>query len=253
MIRLAANYRITILLMALLSLPAVAQTSSARAIPQVNATNSTHPVSLDPNAPSTTCLQCHSDLQKGQYVHTAMSLGCTTCHTVQNANGVTRVRLTGPTDQMCTSCHVLSTNKVLHGPYREGLCVACHSPHASDFPAHTWASAQDICMGCHTRSRLKVDNAKQTVTTPWGQTLTFAQMKGSQYLNLNATETLNHPVEGHPVSGPNTSPLLGPVTCLSCHRPHASNYANLLLVGPLASMPDCRTCGLCKQCHANMY
>ena len=108
-------------------------------------------------------------------------------------------------------------------------------------------------MGCHTRSRVKVDDAKQTATTPWGQTLTLTQMKGLQYLNLNATETLNHPVEGHPVSGPNTSPKLGPVTCLSCHRPHASNSANLLLVGPLASMPDCRTCGLCKQCHATMY
>jgi predicted CXXCH cytochrome family protein len=128
-----------------------------------------------------------------------------------------------------------------------GLCVACHSPHASDFPAHTWASAQDICMGCHTR-QLKVDESKQTVTAPWGQTLTFAQMKGC----LNATETLNHPVEGHPVSGPNTSPKLAPVTCLSCHRPHASNYANLLSVGPwlrcqTATPADCassatRTC-----------
>jgi predicted CXXCH cytochrome family protein len=154
---------------------------------------------------------------------------------------------------MCVGCHVLTTtDKVLHGPYREGLCVACHSPHASDFPAHTWASAQDTCMGCHTR-RLKVDEAKQTVTTPWGQTLTFAQMKGWQYLNLDATETRNHPVEGHPVSGPNTAPILGSVTCLSCHRPHGSNYANLLPVGPLPSMPDCRNCGLCKQCHATMY
>ena len=108
-------------------------------------------------------------------------------------------------------------------------------------------------MGCHTRSRLKVDDAQQTVTTPWEQTLTFAQMKGSQYLNLDTTETLNHPLAGHPVSGPNTSPKLGPVTCLSCHQPHGSDYANLLLVGPLASMPDCRNCALCKHCHANMY
>ena len=116
-------------------------------------------------------------------------------------------------DQMCVSCHALSAaDKVLHGPYREGLCEACHAPHANDFPAHRWASAQDICMGHHTRSRLKVDAAKQTVTTPWGQPLTSAQMKNSQYLNLNTTETLNHPLEGHPVSGPNTSPKLGSVT-----------------------------------------
>jgi predicted CXXCH cytochrome family protein len=256
MIRLAANYRITVLLIAsLLSLPSVAQTTRPAGMsPRVDATNSTHPVALDPNAPSTNCLQCHGDVQKGQYVHTALSIGCTTCHTVATENGVTHVRLTAPAEQMCVNCHVPSTtDKVLHGPYREGLCVACHSPHASDYPAHLWASVQDICMGCHTRSRLRVDDAKQMVTTPWGQTLTFAQMKSWQYLNLNSTETLNHPVAGHPVSGPNTSPKLGPLTCLSCHRAHGANYANLLPVGPLASMPDCRNCGLCKQCHANMY
>jgi len=253
MIRLAANYKTIVLLMATLSLATSAQmTTSGASLP--NLTNNQHPVALDPNASSTTCLKCHGDLQKGRYVHTAMSMGCTTCHTVQMEKGVTRVTLTSPTVQLCVSCHVLSTtDKVLHGPYREGLCVACHSPHASDFPAHMWASAQDICMGCHVRSRLKVDDAKQTVTTTWGQTLTFAQMKGWRYLSLNTVETLNHPVDGHPISGPNTTPKLGPVTCLSCHRPHASNYANLLPVGPLASMPDCRNCGLCKQCHANMY
>ena len=97
--------------------------------------NNQHPVALDPNASSATCVKCHSGLQKGQYVHTAMAMGCTTCHTVQTENRVTRVRLTAPVDQMCVSCHALSTaDKVLHGPYREGLCVACHSPHASDFP-----------------------------------------------------------------------------------------------------------------------
>ena len=253
MIRLTASYRIAVLL-ASLCLPALAQTTPrAGADATLGSRNSVHPVALDANASSTTCLRCHGDLQKGRYVHTAMSMGCTTCHTVETGSSVTRVALTAPTDQLCANCHVLSTNKVQHGPYREGLCVACHSPHASDFPAHTWASAQDICLGCHARARLKVDDVTQTVTTPWGRSLTFAQMKGSQYLNLNATETLNHPVEGHPVSGPNTSPKLASVTCLSCHRPHASNYANLLPVGPLASMPDCRTCGLCKQCHANMY
>jgi predicted CXXCH cytochrome family protein len=247
--RFAGNNRITLLLLAL-SIVSYAQAPSGAASNVTS--NDRHPVPLDPNASAATCLQCHSDLQKGKYVHTAMSMGCITCHAVENQNGGTRVRLTAASDQLCVGCHTLSTEKVLHGPYREGLCVACHSPHSSDFPAHTWVSAQDTCMGCHTR-RLKVDDVKQIVTTPWGQALTLAQMKGGQYLNLNAAETLNHPVEGHPVSGLNTSPKLARVTCLSCHRPHASNYANLLPVGQLASMPDCRTCALCKQCHANMY
>jgi len=223
------------------------------AVATVPAVTAEHPVPLKADTPASTCLECHGDLQKGKYVHSAMEIGCTACHNITNQNGATHVTLTAASNQLCLSCHTLSTDKVLHGPYREGLCVACHSPHSSNVPAHTWASAQDICLGCHTRERLKVDDAKKVVTTPWGQTLTLAEMKGWQYLNLDATLTHNHPVAGHPVSGANTSPKLAVVSCLSCHGQHASNFESLLPVGAPASMPDCRTCGVCKQCHENMY
>ena len=212
-----------------------------------------HPVPLKPDTPASTCLQCHGDLQKGKYVHAAMDMGCTGCHSITNRDGVTRVVPSAAANQLCLSCHTLSTDKVLHGPYRDGLCVSCHSPHSSNFPSHTWVSAQDTCLGCHAQTRLKVNESEQTVTTPWGQTLTLAEMKGSQYLNLDPTLTHNHPLEGHPVSGPNTSPELPSVTCLSCHNQHATNHRSLLIAGAPALMPDCRTCGVCKQCHQNMY
>jgi predicted CXXCH cytochrome family protein len=107
------------------------------------------------------------------------------------------------------------------------------------------APAQDICMGCHVRARLKVDELKRTATVAWGVTLTFDQLKGLQYLGLNQTLTANHPVEGHPISGPNTD--LGKsapeITCLSCHQPHHSKHANLLL--PNFSSET----ALCESCH----
>jgi len=212
-----------------------------------------HPVPLKADTPAATCLECHGALQQGKYVHTAMSMGCTTCHAINTANGVTRVTLISPATQLCETCHSLSTDKVLHGPYREGLCVTCHSPHSSDFPAHTWASAQDTCLGCHARARLKVNQKAKTVTAPWGKTLTFAQMKGWQFLNLNRTLTGNHPVAGHPVTGPNRKPNLPPVSCQSCHRPHASAYQSLLTAGAPKDMKLCPTCGVCEQCHEAMY
>ncbi len=215
-----------------------------------------HPVMLKANTASSTCAECHSDISKGKYVHSALEMGCTTCHQIKTDKGVTRVNLTAPAQQLCLSCHLLAEDKVLHRPYKLGDCVVCHSPHSSDFPAHTWAAHQDICLGCHARARLKVDEASKTVTVPWGVTLTFDQMKGWQYLNLNATLTANHPSEGHPVSGPNTAlgPKAPPMTCLSCHSPHASNYANLLpKTPPDPSMPLCKTCGLCSDCHKQMF
>ena len=230
----------------------------AAAKPAVSSAPVEHPVPLKANTPASACLECHGDLQKGKYVHAAMSMGCTTCHAIESKGGVTQVTLVAPANQLCVTCHTLASEKVLHGPYAEGLCVACHSPHSSDFPGHTWASAQDICLGCHSRARLKVNDAKQTVTTPWGQTLTLAQMKGWQYLNLNNSLTANHPVAGHPVTGhpvtgPNRKPNLAPVSCLSCHTTHASNYKNLLTVGPPKDMPLCATCGVCEQCHEGMF
>ncbi len=229
------------------SLPA--QTSTGKSATQPAA----HPVPLQEKTPAATCLECHGDLQKGKFVHTAMSMGCTTCHAISTKGDGTHVTLVSPANQLCESCHSLSTDKVLHGPYREGLCVTCHSPHSSDFPAHLWASAQDTCLGCHANARLKVNQKAKFVTTPWGKTLTLAEMKGWQFINLNKTLTANHPVEGHPVSGPNRKPRLPPVSCLSCHKAHASTYHNLLTAGAPKDMKLCATCGVCEQCHESMF
>jgi hypothetical protein len=42
-----------------------------------------HPVPLDPKADPKTCLECHSDKTEGKSVHSAMAMGCTTCHESQ--------------------------------------------------------------------------------------------------------------------------------------------------------------------------
>jgi predicted CXXCH cytochrome family protein len=227
------------------SAPAVKPAASA-AVPE-------HPVPLAANATPASCLACHSGVQSGKYVHTAMSMGCTTCHAINTEDGVTHVSLVSPANKLCETCHALSSDQVLHGPYREGLCTTCHSPHSSDFPGHTWASAQDICLGCHARVRLKVNQKAKTVTTPWGKTLTFAQMKGWRFVNLNSTLTGNHPVAGHPVTGPNRKAGAPLLSCMSCHKTHASPYKNLLTAGAPKDMKLCATCGICEQCHENLF
>jgi predicted CXXCH cytochrome family protein len=245
---------------ALSSLLLTAATSSAaqtashnNTAPAAKASVPAHPIVLAANTPAAKCLECHSGIQSGKYVHTAMSMGCTTCHNIETKSGMTHVTLVSPANKLCEICHALSTDKVLHGPYREGLCVTCHSPHSSDFPAHLWASEQDTCLGCHARARLKVDQTTKTVKTPWGKTLTLQEMKGWQYLNLNKTLTANHPVEGHPVTGPNLKAGMPQVSCLSCHKAHASPYKSLLTAGAPKDMRLCATCGVCEQCHESLF
>jgi predicted CXXCH cytochrome family protein len=172
-------------------------------------------------------------------------MGCTTCHAVANVKGATYITLTSPSNQLCFTCHTVSTDTVQHPPYKEGNCVFCHSPHASNFPAHMYASPQDVCMACHVRGLMKVNRKAHTLTLSWGATIPFKEMDSWFYLNLNKTHKLNHPVEGHPVSGPNVA--LGkdspPITCLTCHEPHHSTVANLIL-------PKYKTTtSLCESCH----
>ena len=166
-----------------------------------------------------------------KYVHTAISRGCTTCHAVANVKGATYITLTSPSNQLCFTCHTVSTDTIQHPPYKDGNCVFCHSPHASNFPAHLYASPQDVCMACHVRGLMKVNRKAHTLTLSWGATIPFKEMDSWFYLNLDKTHKLNHPVEGHPVSGPNVA--LGkdapPITCLTCHEPHHSTVSNLIL------------------------
>ena len=204
-----------------------------------------HPVLLPAKADPSKCRECHSDKATGKYVHTAISMGCTTCHAVANVKGATYITLTSPGNRLCFTCHTVSTDTIQHPPYKEGNCIFCHSPHASNFPAHLYASPQDVCMACHVRGLMKVNRKAHTLTLSWGTTIPFKEMDSWFYLNLNKTHQLNHPVEGHPVSGPNVA--LGkdspPITCLTCHEPHHSTVANLIL-------PKYKTTtSLCESCH----
>lgn len=206
-----------------------------------------HPVPLAANADTKTCMECHSSLKEEKYVHSALEMGCTACHEVKNVKGGTEVNLLQPKDVLCFMCHTKSSDPVQHQPYAEGACVVCHSPHSSNFPAHTWAAHQDICMGCHVMGMPKVDRANKTVTVPWGQSLTFKQMGSWYYLGLDSTHTKNHPVKGHPVSGPNPLvPGAPAMTCLSCHRAHTSTVANLI---PPKYPQQTQ---LCVSCHTDM-
>jgi predicted CXXCH cytochrome family protein len=60
---------------------------------------------------------------------------------------------------------------------------------------------------------------------------------------------LGHPVEGHPVSDvmdpTNQSKLKTPLSCLSCHQPHASGQPDLLVKDQVNNM------AFCDNCHKN--
>ena len=65
-----------------------------------------HPVPLDPKVDSAKCLECHEDKSKGKAVHSAIAMGCLSCHEVRVNKDVTRVKLITTTPyRLCLTCH----------------------------------------------------------------------------------------------------------------------------------------------------
>ena len=52
-----------------------------------------HPVPLEVKTDAAKCLECHEDKSKGAHVHTAVAMGCTSCHEVRRNKEITRVKL----------------------------------------------------------------------------------------------------------------------------------------------------------------
>jgi len=50
-----------------------------------------HPVPLDPKTDAAKCAECHADKAKGKAVHSAIAMGCTSCHEIRSSKDVTRV------------------------------------------------------------------------------------------------------------------------------------------------------------------
>src|ERR1019366_589381 len=117
-----------------------------------------HPVPLDPKADSSTCLACHEDKSKGKSVHSAIAMGCTSCHEIRVNKDITRVKLITTTPQsLCFTCHADKDASTLKGtvhPPAVRDCIKCHDPHESDnknqlLKPTSGDEKQNLCLSCH--------------------------------------------------------------------------------------------------------
>jgi predicted CXXCH cytochrome family protein len=143
---------------------------------------SDHKYQLKQSAPDL-CLTCHQEwfdqkVRSASVVHGAVTAegGCTGCHQPHSSRLPNLQRGTQP--GICLGCHdkplkgpdktpitnmasLLANNPDHHGPIREGLCTACHSPHAGqhfrllaeDYPPQFYAPFSTdtfkLCFKCH--------------------------------------------------------------------------------------------------------
>lgn len=107
------------------------------------------------------CTECHnphgSDQKKllNNYVHPPFAeRQCDTCHQEPKNGRVALVE--GGRRELCLVCHAdmqerLDKAKVKHAPVTgEAGCVACHSPHAANYPHQARRGPVQLCLSCHT-------------------------------------------------------------------------------------------------------
>jgi predicted CXXCH cytochrome family protein len=232
------------------------------------------------SAPARLCANCH-DAKQLEPKHRGYSLAkadCLTCHDPHGSAQAGLIRSQPhPVLRSCSKCHkdsgaepqalVAKGNALCfrcHSDKRvalskpgahegaKGDCLACHNPHASNDRGLSAGRERDACLACHAEvkhtvatSRTihpeKVEKGKCSICHEPHQT-------ANPRLLVRKEEELcqkchsGHAQFGHPV-GPNVIDprTQKPVTCLSCHSPHGTQFSSILLDNPSQA--------LCVRCH----
>jgi len=200
-----------------------------------------HPVPLPKDVQDKNCLECHDDKTKGKAVHSAIQMGCSTCHSVKTTGDTTTVELVAPKNELCFTCHDKSKEEVLHKPYEQGQCTTCHDPHSSDFPKQTRAETNSLCLACHANRTIKGDK----VTLFGTQEISAADFGEIPKILPTDTAQIGHPFASHPVAGmPDPTDPAKKISCLSCHEQHAAAQQSLVRTAKNDKNGD-----ICNSCH----
>jgi predicted CXXCH cytochrome family protein len=205
----------------------------------------------------TLCVMCHDDKAKlidsAKVPHPGAAGDCTDCHNPHASNEPGLPKTDGVT--ICTGCHTeigdLSKKAVHHQPAFTQGCGTCHTPHGGDNDHLLRAKGNALCLECHGPDSVpQRDEADHLLTIFSGQVkLPDDYYKKNRVPILPLRFGLGHPVEYHPVSDvmdpTDQSKVKTPLSCLSCHQPHASEQADLLVKDQANNM------AFCDNCHKN--
>jgi predicted CXXCH cytochrome family protein len=203
------------------------------------------------------CVTCHDDKAKqidsAKVPHPGAAGDCTDCH---NPHASSQPGLP-KTDSVsiCLGCHSdiddLRKKSVHHQPAFAQGCSTCHTPHGGDNDHLLRAKGNALCLECHgPESSAQKDEANHLLTLFNGT----VRLPDDYYVKnkvaiLPLRYGLGHPVAGHPVADvmdpANQSKVKTPLSCLSCHQPHASAQPDLLVKDQVNNM------AFCDNCHKN--
>jgi len=223
-----------------------------------------HPVPLDKNVDSAKCLECHEDKSKGKAVHSAIAIGCMSCHEVRVSRDVTRVKLiTTTTQALCLKCHEdkkVQPGQTMHPPAIRD-CVKCHDPHESDNPNQLFKPTsgatrdENLCLNCHAIGvNVPKDGSRHAALDMGCDTCHVTHKNGDrEKIEFQAHLKKDIPALCVDCHDPKDASLqkthlgqpFGAANCLQCHDPHQSAKPKLMqafLHNPFENK-------MCDSCH----
>jgi predicted CXXCH cytochrome family protein len=205
----------------------------------------------------TLCTTCHDDIAKhidsAKVPHPGAAGDCTDCHNPHASNqpGLPKT----DSVSICLSCHSdideLRKKSYHHQPAFAQGCSTCHTPHGGDNDHLLRAKGNALCLECHGPDSAPQKDAANHLLTIFNGTVRLPEdyYQKNKVAVLPLRYGLGHPVEYHPVSDvmdpTNQSKVKTPLSCLSCHQPHASAQPDLLIKDQVNNM------AFCDNCHKN--
>src|SRR5271166_4250979 len=222
-----------------------------------------HPVPLDPKADTSTCIACHEDKTKGKAVHSAMAMGCTSCHEVRTVKNITHVKLITTTSYaLCLTCHADKNAAEIKGrvhPPAVRDCLKCHDPHTSDnknqlLKPTSGDAKQNLCLSCHKTGENVPAKGSRHAALDMGCETCHTTHKtgeiGKIEFDFHLTKSppalcidCHDPKDANLQKAHQNQPF-ATANCVSCHDPHQSDAPKLMakFVHPPFADKQCEVC-----------
>lgn len=165
------------------------------------------------------------------------------------SNAYARSDLKTSVPDLCYQCHVKLkeglSDKYVHFPFKQGMCISCHNSHVSDTKGLLKDKVDAVCLGCHKGIRNLIRKSSLHGALKEGVcTDCHTPHSGkNKYLLVSKEKKLCWNCHGN-LKGQLDKPEIHAVfkegKCSSCHDAHASSEEDQLLAAPAK---------LCKSCH----
>ena len=229
------------------------------------ALSAVHPVPLDPKTDGAKCIECHADKSKGKSVHSAIAMGCLSCHEVRVNKDITRVKLITTTPSgLCVTCHADKKAADIKGtvhPPAVRDCLKCHDPHTSDnkfqlLKATSGDKKDNLCLACHTQGLNVPDKGSRHAALDMGcETCHVTHKTGveptveNRFHLTKAAPALCadcHDPKDAALQKAHQNQPFATANCLQCHDPHQSASPKLMAKFQHPPFAD----KSCDMCHA---